>query len=332
MAPVAPADNRDGETASAIVQRGIERYRQACHQRVDAFVDRHFSLRGALRLHRHAAGADLLRAPANMALLPVYLLLRLAALACRGLGRPATAHWLQSRRIFFATAVSRELARRLSTDLLQLTAVPAAPGTADPAEPVVGRDDLPDGLIVAILADPALQGERAAALKAWRARPLRPLLDDYTGARAAAGDLLTNALLAGAGAAAFKQFTPGAVSLAPLIAATLAQQTAIAAFPLGAWLGSTWYAVFPPAPSALLVAGSIAGLLLLGSVTAAFAGVIVDPLLRIAGVHHRRLHRLIDALAARLHGRDSELRVPDHYLARIFDLIEILRAVRRTAG
>jgi hypothetical protein len=122
------------------------------------------------------------------------------------------------------------------------------------------------------------------------------------------------------------------VSLAPLIAATLAQQTAIAAFPLGTWLGSTWYATFPPAPSPLLVAGSITGLLLLGSVTAAFAGVIVDPLLRIAGVHHRRLHRLIDALAARLNGQDSELRVPDHYIARIFDLIEILRAVRRTAG
>jgi hypothetical protein len=315
--------------AQAILQRSIERYRLACHQRVAPFVARHFCLRGTLRLHRHAIGADLLRAPANAILLVIFLLRRLLALGCRCVGRVTWARRLEARPIFFETAVSRALAQHLARELLQLPDTAAAPGAGRRA----GAAGRPDGLTLAILADPALQEDTAdAPAPAQPAQHLRPLLDDYTGARAAAGDLLTNALLAGAGAAAFKQLTPGALSLAPLIAATLAQQAAIAAFPLGAWLGATWYAAFPPEPSPLLLAGTIVALILLGSVAAAFAGVIVDPLLRLTGVHHRRLHRLIDALAARLNGEDAKLNVPDHYLARVFDLVDILRAVRRSTS
>jgi len=38
--------------------------------RVDAFVDQHFSLAGTLRLHRRTIGWDLLRVPANLLLAP----------------------------------------------------------------------------------------------------------------------------------------------------------------------------------------------------------------------------------------------------------------------
>src|SRR6056297_666818 len=47
---------------------------------VRAFVCTHFSLHGAVRLHRASLGADLLRAPVNVLLAPVFLLVRLAAL------------------------------------------------------------------------------------------------------------------------------------------------------------------------------------------------------------------------------------------------------------
>lgn len=315
--------------SQAILQRSIDRYRLACHQRVAPFVDRHFSLRGTLRLHRHAIGLDLLRAPANAVLVAVGLLVRLLALGCRGVGRTTWASWLEARPIFFATAVSRALVQLMVRELLHLPGGAAALG----AEPGDGAGTEPDGLTLAILADPALHDERADRLgPAPHQQHLHVLINDYTSARAAASDLVTNALLAGAGAAVFKQLTPGALSLAPLIAATVAQQTAIAAFPLGASLGAAWYAAFPPDPSPLLLAATIAALLLLGSITAAFAGVVADPLLRLTGVHRRRLHRLIDALAARLNGRDATLNVPDPYLARVFDLVDILRAVRRSTG
>ena len=77
--PVADAEVR------AIVEHAIERYIAARHERVAAFVDRHFGLIGALRLHRHALGLDLLRAPANVLLVVPYLSMQL------GGGGPAPA-------------------------------------------------------------------------------------------------------------------------------------------------------------------------------------------------------------------------------------------------
>ena len=47
---------------------------------IDGFVRRHYRLSDALRLHRHAIGWDLLRAPANIALAPVLLLARLVSI------------------------------------------------------------------------------------------------------------------------------------------------------------------------------------------------------------------------------------------------------------
>ena len=74
--------------------------------------------------------------------------------------------------------------------------------------------------------------------------------------------------------------------------------------------------------------------MLLTAVTAGFAGVVSDPLQRALGLHQRRLHRLIDALGRELKG-DSEVafQVRDHYVARIFDLVDLARATAgRSAG
>ena len=48
---------------------------------VDAFVQRHFTWPGTLRLHRAALGADILRAPVNVLMSPILVLARLAAWA-----------------------------------------------------------------------------------------------------------------------------------------------------------------------------------------------------------------------------------------------------------
>jgi hypothetical protein len=129
----------------------------------------------------------------------------------------------------------------------------------------------------------------------------------------------------------FQQLTPGTFTLAPVLAAALAHQAAVASFPLGAGLGGLWYAWFPAQASAGLLLGTTGGLMLLTAFTAGFAGVIGDPIQRALGLHARRLHRLIDALDRELHG-ESEVafQVRDHYLARIFDLVDLGRAAART--
>ncbi len=77
--------------------------------RIDAFVASNFGLRGTLRLHRHALGWDLLRAPVNVLLAPVFLLTRLLALLCALLRLRRPARWLAARRVHLRTDVAREL-------------------------------------------------------------------------------------------------------------------------------------------------------------------------------------------------------------------------------
>ena len=53
---------------------------------------------------------------------------------------------------------------------------------------------------------------------------------------------------------------------------------------------------------------------------------MTDPVQRRLGLHRRRLIRLIDAIEARAAGRDARYGVSDPYVARILDLLDILRA------
>ena len=86
---------------------------------VDRFVATHFGLRGTLRLHRNAIGWDLLRAPANVPLAPVYLLLRLAALLLKLTGLRRAARWLAGRRIFFRSAIARSVGGAVIDELVR---------------------------------------------------------------------------------------------------------------------------------------------------------------------------------------------------------------------
>ena len=264
---------------------------------VDAFVRRHFRWPGALRLHAAALGADLLRAPANVALSPVFLLVRGLAWLCRRAGRPDLAARLAGRRILLRTAVSRRVEALVAAELLA-----PDPETRDP--------------------DPA---RLAAALA------------DYAGARSAVAEMTTALLALIAGALAFGALTPGAISMAPGLAGTLAQAGAVAAFPLGPTLGGLWHAVFPAGASAGLVAAAAAGLLLASSVVAAFAGILADPVQARLGIHRRRLLRLLAALdaardPARAGAPAAPFAAPEHLWARLFDLwdagVGLLRALR----
>jgi hypothetical protein len=315
------------EEAQVIVQAALARYLAARHERVLAFVDANFSLAGALRLHRHALGLDLLRAPANIALMLPYLATRLGAAGLKRLGAGDAARALERRKLFLTTDVARELTFRLHRDLLEL---PYADGT---------RRCERDALAEEILADPRLDAPRAelaAALRRQREDPvararLATMLRAYADARSAAADLFNNALLASTGAAVFQKLTPGTFTLGPVLAAAIAHQAAVASFPLGAAAGGLWYAWFPAQPSAALLLGTTGGLMLATAVTAGFAGVVSDPVLRALGLHEGRLHRLIDALGRELEGDSAAaFQVRDHYVARIFDLIDLARATARS--
>ena len=110
--------------------------------RVDAFVDQHFSLAGTLRLHRRTIGWDLLRVPANLLLAPAMFGFAVLGRIARPVGLAQVAAWLGRHRPTFETAMAREVSWLVTTELLQLPC--AQPSRAH-------ADDL---LLEMILADP----------------------------------------------------------------------------------------------------------------------------------------------------------------------------------
>jgi len=151
-------------------------------------------------------------------------------------------------------------------------------------------------------------------------------LEEYGKTRGAVSELAGSLLHLAAGYAALSKATPGAFSAGTAAAAAIAQHLAIAHFWLGSTVGAWYYAVFPVAASAGLVAATTGALLAAGGVVTALAWIVLDPLLATTGLHRRRLDRFVAALGEELRGgRSGVYRVRDHYIARVFDVLELLR-------
>ncbi len=328
MPPVPTAPTLDRDRAASAVTAGARIYFTQRRARVTPFVDAHFSLAGTLRLHRAALGWDILKAPLNLSLALPQILLHLAAGLARTLGARSLAAKLH-RNILLRTAVAADIEWLIHTELLEL---PFAQS---------GRQSRRDALSDAILDQPEIRTAMQAALleigahgqdPAFRAR-LAEALDSYGLSRAAASEITTGLLNLGAGALALNKLTPGAATLGPALAGIMAHQTAVSAFPLGAWLGSAWYGFFPALPSAAMIATTTGTLMLTSATLAAFAGVIFDPIQRALGLHRKRLLRMIDSLERQFSDpQASAFGVRDHYVARLLDVFDIvgaaLRAVR----
>jgi hypothetical protein len=95
-------------------------YFESRRLRVNAFVDRHFSLAGSLALHRKALGWDVLRAPLNVALAVPYIGAKLMASIAGRLRAKRLSRFLASRRILLETAVGQEIEWLIVAELLEL--------------------------------------------------------------------------------------------------------------------------------------------------------------------------------------------------------------------
>jgi uncharacterized protein DUF6635 len=309
------------EWARAVVRDIARQHLASRRQCVDAFVNRHFSLTGTLRLHRRAIGWDLLRVPANLLLSPATLAVSVASRIAARLGLAHTAAWLDRHRPFSDTAVAREVAWLVTTELLQLPC----------AQP--RRTYSEDALADAILSDPRVAGRICTGdvLPAEARARIATAISGYAGTRAATAEIATGSIAGGIGGLWVKHATPGMVTLGSLVANMLAQQAAIAAFPLGAGLGTWWYGMYPVAPSVELLATTIGAFAVVGALFAVFSGIVTDPIQRLIGLHQRRLLRLIGALEDVLCG-DGDGRFPlrDHYVARLIDLLDLSAALLRT--
>lgn len=241
--PQTPADTRPLTRREAEVRR---------------FVRARYGLRGSLALHRHALGLDLLRAPLNVMLSPLFLLTRLVAPVLRWIGLGRAAHWLAHRRIFLTS----DMARQIETDLT--------------------------GFVDRL-------GEQGLAPRA-RPETTRRAIADYAETRNAVSEITTSLMVLAAGLLLFHRATPGVISLAGPLAHLRAQTRAIEDFALGNWMGRMWYGAFPTELSTaeLVLTGVV--LAVLASVLTTFAGLIADPIQLWTGIHRRRLMRMLAQL------------------------------------
>jgi hypothetical protein len=320
------ADQAQQELASAIVRDAARRYIASRRERAEAFVDRHFTLAGSLALHRRAIGWDLVRAPANLFLAGPALAVKLASHAAQRAGCPELSAWLARRRLLLDTEVGREIEWLVATELLEI-----------PCERR-DRSSYRDALAETILADDRTTkrlgtplGELTGVDPDTRCR-LAAAVESYLGSRTATAEIATGLVAASLGPLAVKQATPGLATLSSALAGMVAQQTAIAAFPLGAGLGGLWYGLFPATAGPGLLAATMAAVFLSGAVLAAFAGIVTDPLQRRLGIHGRRLLRLLQTLEAILCGETGQnLTMREHYVARLADVFDLVALAVRVS-
>ena len=313
-------------TLQQAVDHGIEAYITSRRARIPGFIDRHFSFRGALALHRQTFGRDWYKHPVNLVWgVPVALGHGAAALLAKA-GAHRTAQWLQRIPPGMSTVLHQELHWLLYTDLLEL--------------PYVQEDRAShrDALLEHILAEPGIaalceeyvtQLHRVAERPTFRAA-LERHLEEYGKTRGAVSELASSLITLAAGYAALSKATPGALSAGTAAATAIAQQMAIAHFWLGSTVGAWYYAVFPISASAGLVAATTGAMLAAVGIVTALAWIVLDPLLATTGIHRRRLDRFVTALGKELRGgRRGDYRVRDHYLARVFDVLDILRGATK---
>lgn len=306
------------------VRAGIARYVATRRARVKPFARRHFSWRGSLRLHRHALGWDIARAPANLVLGLPHSLLQATGATASLLGAKRFGAALRRRSLLLPTAVAAEIERLIQVELLEL---PGPGGGKDAlAHEILADPTIGEALLVLLRPVGVQAGDAEFRLR------LEATLAQYAASRPAAAELSVALLSLGTGALAFEKLTPGALTLGPILAGSFAQSVAIASFPLGTSIGALWYSAFPVSAPLALTAGVTGGLMAGAAVLAAFAGLMTDPVQRHLGLHERRLHRLLDALERQWRADSGPgLALRGHYVARLVDLLDIAAAAWRVA-
>src|SRR5579863_9482206 len=229
------------ELARSAVESAVRRYCAERRARVPGFVDRHFSLRGAMALHRTALGWDIVRAPFNLTMAAPAAALHVAATGARRLGGTRIANALSGRRLLLQTSVARRIEWLVCTELLELPCrVGNCVATRDAlAEAILGEPSVADALREALAAIGRRGDDPAFRLQ------LERTLAQYAVTRGAAAEIATALMSLGTGALTLGKLTPGFVSFGPALASIVAQQAAISSFPLGAGIGSLWYGLFP---------------------------------------------------------------------------------------
>ncbi|NOZ62741.1 MAG: hypothetical protein GXO74_13800 [Calditrichaeota bacterium] len=317
--------DRDEKRIQSSFQKAVNQYINSRLEKVPEFVSKHFSLRGALRLHKKAIGADLIKGPLNISWSLIYTILRGSGAVLHKFGEKKISRLLREKLPpGFETRVQKEIVWLIYTELLEL---PFQQGR---------RESKKDALLEIFFSQKAVAEMMTQALKPLKSKAddpnvrkaLEKNLREYSTSRTAAADLAGTLITLSLGAAAFKKMTPGAMAAGSSLAAAIAQHAAVSNFFLGSTLGSVYYSIFPVSASLGLIAATTGSIMAAMAIVTSFAGIITDPLQAKLGIHQRRLRKFILMLKPILQGKsESKYEIRDRYVARVFDMLDVIKTV-----
>jgi ABC-type multidrug transport system fused ATPase/permease subunit len=309
------------------VSGGVSRYIAQREKMIPEFVRRHYSLRGALRLHRHAFGWDLVRVPLNILWSILRLVLAVTGLLAKLAGAGKLSRAIKRLPSGLETDMDRHIKWLVITELLEL--------------PYAGHaeNDEKDALMAEITKDPFLESlieEELQSLHRGQNRPefrrnLERKLAEYGATRTGAADLASNIMVLVSSKVALGQVAYGALSAGSAVSASLAQLLAVSNFWLGSTAGSYFYAVMPVTVSTRLLIAVTASIAVTLAFVSTFIGIVTDPLQARLGLHQKRLRKLVRAIQKDLEDTDGgDFQLREKYVGRVLDLVDVLTVLGRS--
>ena len=301
------------------LNNAAKRYFYECQQRIPLFCKNYFAYPGCWQLNKQAFGWDLLRAPLNLFWAPFYLTCHLLLLLSRRMQWRTLQQVLNNLPSGFTTRVQKKLSEKIQSDLLQRST------------PHQSKPDRFVEIIVEELEHSFEKENQSAVDHRELYQQFEPLvketLEQYNVTRTASADITNVAASTILGAFAFKKFTPGGLGLGFLFAGLAVKQAAVNNFIFGETLGSVYYSVFPPEPTATALAAATLAALVALAFFSAISGVISDPLQYLTGLHAKRLKKMVHQLEKDfLEKTASNYHPKDQYIARALDIFDALKS------
>lgn len=309
------------------VDNAIEKYVAARRAKIPGFVEKYFSFKGALKLHKKALSSDLYKSPINIFWALPYTGLKATASLLSKAGNKKIPALFEKLPRGFETNVQKEVTWLIYTELLEI------PYVQDK------RSSEKDALLEEILNQPEIAAmfiEELSKINEKSKEPnfrkvLEKNLQEYSSSRTAASDLAGSIIALSVGATVFKQMTPGSIATGSALATMIAQQAAISNFFLGSTVGSFYYSIFPVSASMGLIVATTSTIMAAMAIVTSFTGIITDPIQAKRGIHHKRLSKFIDSIEQELAGAGaSKFEIKDQYVARVFDILDVLKTAAST--
>lgn len=283
------------QTASTILalEECIEQYIADCRNRVDGFVDRHFSLQETIALQKQSLVSDLLCHPINaLWSIPSLFVKKLIEIPVK-IGWRSGADLITRLPTGLKTRYQIEIERLITTELLEW------PRTAG------DRRASSNGLLERITQHQQLGPLLASGALSYdvlkELSDIPHLMAEHVASRALVFDATATVLTLLTGWLFFGDHSLGISGIGDQIARNRAKDRAASTFMFGSSLGSAFYSVFPPKPSFSQVVGATLTVGLFVTAMSLLVGMLSDPCLKRMGLQHTQLNMLIDAVEDHLH-------------------------------